>query len=90
MLFAFGMIVRRPTPLDAFFRPQNIVLVGATEEPSSVGRSLLENLRTAPTGRTTGGRGIYPVNPGHATVSGLTCYPNIGAVPAKVDLAGRR
>ncbi len=30
---------------------------------------------------------MYPVNPKHASLLGLTCYPEIAAVPEEVDLA---
>ena len=60
--------------------PESIVLIGATETPGSVGRVLLENLRTY-------NGAVYPVNPWRDTVLGLPAFSRIGAVPGKVDLA---
>jgi acetyltransferase len=69
-------------PLDPVFSPKVVALVGATENPGSVGRTVFENL----------GRGgfegtVYPVNPKRSSVLGVTAYANIAAIPEKVDLA---
>jgi acetyltransferase len=71
-----------PRALDAIFAPQNVAVIGATENPGSVGRTLLWNLMSNPFGGT-----IFPVNPKRASVLGIKAYPNIAAVPEKVDLA---
>src|SRR5208282_3287354 len=71
-----------PRTLDCIFSPKAVALIGATESPGSVGRTLLENLRQ---GEFPGA--IYPVNPKRETVLGLKAYPGILAVPDKVDLA---
>jgi acetyltransferase len=69
-------------PLDAFFKPANVAVIGATEAPNSVGRTLLWNLVGNPFGGT-----VFPVNPKRASVLGIKAYPTINQVPAKVDLA---
>lgn len=69
-------------PLEVFFHPRNVAVIGATEEPASVGRSLVSNLK-----QTSFGGRVYPVNPKHSTVLELPCFPSIGEVPEKVDLA---
>ncbi|MGA2176757.1 MAG: bifunctional acetate--CoA ligase family protein/GNAT family N-acetyltransferase [Verrucomicrobiota bacterium] len=71
-----------PRPLDCIFSPKAVALIGATESPASVGRTLLENLQQ---GQFPGA--IYPVNPKRDTVLGVKAYPGILAVPGKVDLA---
>ncbi len=38
---------RRRT-VDVFFKPRNVAVIGATEAPHSVGRSIVANLRDAP------------------------------------------
>ena len=68
--------------LDIFFRPHNVAVIGASEELSSVGRSLISNLKEA----AFAGE-LYPVNPRRSTVLGLPCFPAIAAVPERVDLA---
>src|ERR687885_2023056 len=69
-------------PLDAIFAPKNVAVIGATEKAGSVGRTLLWNLLSNPFGGT-----VFPVNPKRPSVLGIKAYPNIAAVPAKVDLA---
>jgi len=73
---------RRRVPLDFFFHPRNVALIGATEEKSSVGYSIASNLK-----QTSFNGGIFPVNPKRSSVLGLRCYPSIGEVPEKIDLA---
>ncbi len=72
----------RRAPLDVFFRPQNVAVIGATEDQAGVGRSLVSNLK-----QTSFGGTVYPVNPKHSTVLGLPCYPSIREIPAQIDLA---
>ncbi len=71
----------REHPLDVFFQPESVALIGATENPGSVGRTVLWNLISTPFGGT-----VYPVNPKRPSVLGIRAYPSIGAVPEKVDL----
>src|SRR5919206_1548450 len=72
----------RPTRprLKAAFAPTSIAVIGASETPGSVGRTLMENLAAfhGP---------VYPVNPHRQTVLGAKTFPNIGAIPAGIDLA---
>ncbi|MEM9544140.1 MAG: bifunctional acetate--CoA ligase family protein/GNAT family N-acetyltransferase [Cyanobacteria bacterium P01_E01_bin.42] len=69
-------------PLDVFFRPQNVALIGASEKSSSVGRTLLWNLIGHPFGGT-----VFPVNPKRTSVLGIKAYANIAAIPEVVELA---
>ena len=75
-------VLSRSQPLDAFFRPRSVAIIGATETPGSVGRTLLTNLLSNPFGGT-----VYPVNPKRPNVLGVRAYPSIAEVPDKVDLA---
>ncbi len=72
----------REHPLDVFFQPDSVALIGATENPGSVGRTVLWNLLSTPFGGT-----VYPVNPKRPSVLGIRAYPNVAAIPEKVDLA---
>ena len=74
--------MRRRPPLEVFFRPRNVAVIGATEEKSSVGHSVVSNLK-----QTSFGGAIYPVNPKRSSVLGLPCYPRVSDVPAHIDLA---
>jgi acetyltransferase len=68
-------------PLDTFFAPKNVALIGASEKFGSVGRTVLWNLISSPFGGT-----VYPINPNRPSVLGIKAYPHIAAVPEKVDL----
>ena len=67
--------------IRTMFNPKTVALIGASEKPGAVGRTILENLLTSKERR------IYPVNPQRESMLGVTCYPSIGAVPEHVDLA---
>src|SRR6516162_2717724 len=68
-------------PLDVFFSPKSVAVIGATENPGTVGRTLLWNLVTSPFGGT-----VYPVNPKRPSVLGVKAYPSVTAIPEPVDL----
>ncbi len=69
-------------PLNAIFEPKSIAVIGATEKEGSVGRTILWNLISNPFGGT-----VFPVNAKRASVLGIKAYPNLAALPQKVDLA---
>src|SRR6185369_18101128 len=69
-------------PLDVFFTPKNIAVIGATETPGSVGRTTLWNLISTPFGGT-----VFPVNPKRSGVLGIKAYRSVLDVPEQVDLA---
>jgi acetyltransferase len=73
---------RRDHPLDVFFTPNNVAVIGATENDGSVGRTTLWNLISTPFGGA-----VFPVNPKRNSVLGIKAYPSISAVPEQVDLA---
>ena len=72
----------RTQPLDVFFAPKSVAVVGATENPGSVGRTILWNLMSSPFGGT-----VFPVNPKRPSVLGVKAYPSLSALPESVDLA---
>ncbi len=77
-----NILVSERKPLDAFFKPQSIAVIGATDKPGSVGRTILWNLMSSPFGGT-----IYPVNPKRDNVLGIKAYTDIQDIPAAIDLA---
>ncbi|HXK58461.1 MAG TPA: bifunctional acetate--CoA ligase family protein/GNAT family N-acetyltransferase [Acidobacteriota bacterium] len=72
----------RHHPLDVIFAPRSVAVVGATEKPGSVGRTVLWNLISNPFGGT-----VFPVNPKRPNVLGVKAYPDLASVPEQVDLA---
>lgn len=69
-------------PLDAIFSPRTVGIIGATEKPGSVGRTLLWNLVSSPFGGT-----VFPINPRRSSVLGIKTYPSVADVPEALDLA---
>jgi acetyltransferase len=69
-------------PLDVFFRPQRIAVIGATDKEGSVGRSIVSNLIAA-----SFKGAVYPINPKRSTVLGLPCCASISQTPERADLA---
>ena len=68
--------------LDALLRPASVAVIGASSDPTRIGGRPIRYLRAA----RYGGR-IYPVNPRHAEVQGLTAFRRIADVPEAPDLA---
>ncbi len=69
-------------PLDAIFAPRSVAVVGATERPGSVGRTILWNLISSPFGGT-----VFPVNPKRSNVLGIRAYPKVADIPEPPELA---
>ena len=68
-------------PLDPLFLPKSVAVIGASERPGSVGRSVLWNLLSSPFGGT-----VFPVNSKRSNVLGIKAYPSVRDLPEKVDL----
>ncbi len=68
-------------PLDPIFAPRSVAVIGASERPGSVGRSVLWNLLSSPFGGT-----VFPVNSRRPNVLGIKAYPKVADLPDKVDL----
>lgn len=67
--------------LDKIFKPRSVAVIGASDEPSKVGCTVLRNLVTA------GFDGaVVPVNARRESVQGLRAYPNVAAIPQAPDL----
>jgi acetyltransferase len=58
--------------LDAIFRPETVAVIGATERPGSVGRTIMWNLVSSPFGGT-----VFPVNSRRPNVLGIKAYPSV-------------
>jgi acetyltransferase len=69
-------------PLDPLFAPRTVAVIGASEKPGSVGRTILTNLVGSPFGGT-----VVPVNPHRASVLGIRACAAVADIPEPVDLA---
>jgi predicted CoA-binding protein len=65
--------------IKEFMAQKKFAVVGATDNPQKYGNQIVKNLK---------GRGyeVYPVNPKLKELEGLSCYPNLAAIPVKVDV----
>ena len=68
--------------LHTLFNPKSIAVIGASDTPGRIGYSLFRNLTTNDFSGS-----VYPVNPNRDRVQGVKAYPNMAALPRKVDLA---
>ncbi|HQO15248.1 MAG TPA: acetate--CoA ligase family protein [Smithellaceae bacterium] len=67
--------------LDSFFNPASIALIGVSRDiRRPTGRSLNALLKWNYPGK------LYPINPNHTEIHGLTCYPTLLDVPGDVDM----
>ncbi len=68
--------------LESFFNPKRIAVIGASDDPASIGYLVLRNVI---------GKGfkgvVYPVNPSLEAVQGIEAYKSIGEITEPVDLA---
>src|SRR5580692_2040044 len=71
-----------PHPLDTFFAPDSIALIGPSRDQEKIPGRLLSMLRK----NEYPGR-IYPINPNYGDIDGLKCYKTIGEIGAPIDLA---
>src|SRR5947207_1108293 len=69
-------------PLDHFFAPNSVAVIGATETPRSVGRTVFANLL-----KVADRRKVFAVHPTRTTVLGHRAYPDLLAIGEPVDLA---
>lgn len=69
-------------PLEHFFRPASVAVIGASAAERSIGHTLVRNL-------VCGGfpGRIYPINPKYKEVLGLEAYAGVGEVDDRIDLA---
>ena len=81
-----GKIYTAPPPargaLEPLFLPRSVAVIGATDRPGTVGRSVVSNLLD-----TKFPLKIYPVNPSHPEVAGIKTRKRIADIPGGVDLA---
>src|SRR5215831_9661102 len=75
-------VLQKSSPLNVFFSPSTVAVIGATETAGSVGRTILWNLMSSPFGGT-----VFPVNPKRPGVLGVKAYKTVGEVPEDIDLA---
>ena len=68
-----------PHPLDSFFAPESIALIGASRDHEKIPGRLLAMLRK----NEFPGK-IYPINPNYDEIDGLACFKSIGEIGAPI------
>src|ERR1700760_4598342 len=71
-----------PHPLDSFFAPESIALIGASRDHEKIPGRLLAMLRK----NEFPGK-IYPINPNYDDIDGLKCFKSIADIDTPIDLA---
>jgi acyl-CoA synthetase (NDP forming)/GNAT superfamily N-acetyltransferase len=68
--------------LRPVFDPKSVAVIGASRRQGTVGRSVLDNIRTC------GYQGqLYAVNPNASQISGVPCFPDVASLPETPELA---
>jgi acyl-CoA synthetase (NDP forming) len=68
--------------LDAVFAPRSVAVVGASDDVTKWGGSVMQNIIEG------GFEGrLFPVNPKASSIFGLPAYPSLGELPEAPDLA---
>jgi acyl-CoA synthetase (NDP forming) len=67
--------------LDGLFKPRSVAVIGASNNPLSIGHIVIQNL----VDHNYQGP-IYPINPKSPVIKSFKTYPSIGDVPDEVDL----
>jgi acetate---CoA ligase (ADP-forming) len=71
-----------PHPLDTFFAPHSIALIGASRDHEKIPGRLLAMLR-----KNEFPGQIYPINPNYDDIDGLKCFRSIADIGVPIDLA---
>jgi acetyl coenzyme A synthetase (ADP forming)-like protein len=68
--------------LRGILEPRNVAVIGVSRRPRHLGRRVFDAIIR---GGFTGV--VYPVNPSATEIDGRQCYPTVGDLPLRVDLA---
>jgi hypothetical protein len=71
-------MVKAPETVAAFLRGQRFAVAGVSRHPDQAANAIFRRL-------TQAGYEVFPVNPSATTVEGVTCYPDLAAVPGPLD-----
>ena len=74
----------RDVPLDRFFHPRVVAMIGASATKGSATRLLW---RTVKKKVEAEGGTVHPVNPRRDEIDGVPCFKSIGDIPGDIDLA---
>lgn len=78
---SLNILYKEHNNLDYLFNPSSIAVIGATEKPNSVGRTLFENLINS----SYKGK-VFAVNPKRDSILGHKAYSSLKDIPQNIDL----
>jgi acetyltransferase len=67
--------------LDALFKPRSVAIIGASNNPLSIGHIVMQNLLDHDFKGP-----IYPVNPKSKSIKSFRAYPSVKDIPDEIDL----
>ncbi len=67
-----------PEPVSEFLRGKRIAVAGVSRQEGQPANAVFRKLRDS-------GYEVFPINPNAPEVEGVRCYPNVGAVPERLD-----
>ncbi len=67
--------------LDALFKPKSVAVIGASNNPLSIGHIVMQNLI-----HHNYKGAIYPINPKAGVIKSFKAYPSIADVPDEIEL----
>jgi acyl-CoA synthetase (NDP forming)/GNAT superfamily N-acetyltransferase len=68
--------------LRPVFAPASVAVIGVSRRHGTVGRSVLENIKSGGYAGT-----LYAINPNAREIGGVPCYPDVASLPETPDLA---
>ncbi len=67
-----------PEPISEFLRGKRLAVAGVSRQGGQPANAIYKRLKSC-------GHEVYAVNPEASEVEGVECYPNIGALPERVE-----
>jgi predicted CoA-binding protein len=67
-----------PEPVATFLRGKHIAVAGVSRGPNQAANAVFRKLKRS-------GYDVFPINPKASDVEGVTCYPDVAAVPVQLD-----
>src|SRR5262245_29102659 len=68
----------QPQSVTTFLSGRRLGVAGVSRDSRQAANAIFRKL-------TKSGYEVFPINPRAAQVEGVTCYPNVGAVPGRLD-----
>jgi len=71
-------MIKTPESVAAFLRGRRFAVAGVSRQPNQAANAVFRRLRGS-------GYEVFPINPKASEVEGVTCYPDLAAVPGPLD-----